>query len=76
MAQSVKQHTLGFGSRHDLMVVRSNPTSGSVLMAWSLLEILSLSLSLALALALGLALSLLLPCVRTPSLSLSLSRNK
>ena len=34
-----------FGSGHDLMVVRSSPTLGSTLTAWSLLGILSLSLA-------------------------------
>ena len=42
VAQSVKHQTLDFGSGHDLRVVRSSPTSGSVLTAWSLLGILSL----------------------------------
>ena len=41
MAQSVKRPTLDFYSGHDLTAVRSSPTSGSVLTAWSLLGILS-----------------------------------
>ena len=45
VAQLVKRLTPGFGSGHDLMV-RSSPTSRSVLVAWSLLRILSLPLSL------------------------------
>jgi len=35
VAQSVKCPTLGFGSGHDLRMVRSSPTSGSVLSAES-----------------------------------------
>ena len=35
MAQSVKHPTLDFGSGHDLRVVGSSPTSGSVLSAES-----------------------------------------
>ena len=46
MAQSVKRTTLGFGSGRDLVVHEIDPASGSVLMARSLLGILSLSLSL------------------------------
>ena len=59
MAQLVEGLTLDFGSSHDLRVVRSSPTWGSIL-AWSLLGILSafpltpppyiLSLSLSLSL--------------------------
>ena len=49
VAQFVKGPTLGFGSDHDLMVVRLSPTSGSVLTVWSLLGILSLSPSLSLS---------------------------
>ena len=57
VAQSVECLTLDFGSGHDLMVVRSSPTSGSILTAWSLLGILSLSLSLSLPLLCSLCLS-------------------
>lgn len=45
MAQRVKHLNLGFGSGQDLRVVRSSPTSGSMLCR-DLLEIHSLSLSL------------------------------
>ena len=54
--QSVEPPTLNFGLGHDLTVVRSSPTSGSVLgteLAWD-----SLSLPA-------------LPCLRVLSLSLS-----
>ena len=44
MAQSVERPTLDFSSGHDLIVVRSSPTSGSVLTAQSLLGTLSPSL--------------------------------
>ena len=44
MAQSVKRPTLDFGSGHDL-TVRQSPELDSVLIAWSLLEILSLTFS-------------------------------
>ena len=36
MAQLVKGPTLDFGSGHDLTIHELNPTSGSVLTAWSL----------------------------------------
>ena len=45
MAELVKRPTLGFGSGHDLRVVRSS-LSQSLHWAWSLLEILSLPLPL------------------------------
>ena len=51
VAQPVKCPTLDFGSEgHDLMVERLSPASGSVLIAWSLLGIVSLPLSLSLPL--------------------------
>ena len=65
MAQSVKRRTLDFGSGHDLMAVRSSPASGSVLIAWNLLWILSLSLSLPLSAS-----------MRVHTFSLSLSQNE
>ena len=43
--QSVRRPTLGFSSGHDLIFMRSNPASGSVLTALTLLGILSFSLS-------------------------------
>ena len=46
VAQSIKHTTLDFGSGHDLMILRSSPTSGSLLTAWRLLGILILPLSL------------------------------
>ena len=45
MAQLVKCPALGFGSGHDLMVVRSSPALGSAPTARGLLGILSLPLS-------------------------------
>ena len=45
MVQLVKHLTRDLGSGHDLTVVKSSPTSGSELIARSLLGILSLSLS-------------------------------
>ena len=63
MAQLVKHPTLDFGRGHDLTVMRSSPTLGSML-GMELLWILSLSLLLPLPcshvlfLALALALSL------------------
>ena len=51
VAQSVKCPALDFGSEgHDLTVVRLSPASGSVLIAWSLLGIVSLPRSLSLPL--------------------------
>ena len=44
VAQLVRLPTLDFSSDHDLMVSEIEPLSGSVLAAWSLLEILSLLL--------------------------------
>ena len=52
MAQLVKHLTLVFGSGHDLLV-RSSPTSGSVLGPWSLFKIFSLPLNLPLPLLLS-----------------------
>ena len=47
VAPSVKRLALDFGSGHDLVVHKIEPTLSSVLMVWSLLGILSLlSLSL------------------------------
>ena len=47
VAQSVEHLTLDVSSGHDLRVLRSSLTLGSMLgMAWSLLEILCLPLSL------------------------------
>ena len=66
VAQSVKHLTLDFGSGHDLPVPEIEPPSGSVLIAWSLLGILSVPLSVP------------PPCLyshaRSLSLSLSLSK--
>ena len=65
MAQSVKYPTLDFGSGHDLTKgLRSSPALGSVLTAWSLLEVLSLPPSLP------------LPCMCTSVCSLARSQNK
>ena len=49
VAQSVKCLTLDLGSGHDLMVCQFEPVLGSLLSAWSLLQILSLPLSLSLS---------------------------
>ena len=46
MAQLVKRPAFGFGSGHDLMVLRFELASGSALTVRGLLRILSLSLSL------------------------------
>ena len=46
VAQLVKRLTLDFGSGHDLTIMRSSPTLGSVLTVRSLLGILFLHLSL------------------------------
>ena len=51
MAQPVKSPTLDFGSGQDLRVVRSSPTSGSMLGIESTCGSLSLLLSLFLSLA-------------------------
>ena len=56
VTQSFGLLTLDFSSDHDLMVMGSSPTLGSVLIAWSLLGILSLSLSATPAHALSLSL--------------------
>ena len=65
MAQLVKHLTLDFGSGLDPKVhMGSTPESGSVLIARSLLEILSLALTLP------------LPCSQALSLSLSFKINK
>ena len=53
MAQALKPPTLDFGSGHDLMVCWSL-VSGSTVLAWSLLGILSLPLSALPLLALSL----------------------
>ena len=46
VAQSVKRLTLGFGSGHDLTVMRPSPSRQHAEWAWRLLGILSLPLSL------------------------------
>ena len=51
VAQLVKRLTCDFGSGHDLMVMRWSPAASSVLIAQSLLEILSPSLSASLSLS-------------------------
>ena len=57
MAQSVGRLTFDFGSGHDLMVMGLGPALGSVLIAQSLLGILSLCPSPAGSLSRSLALS-------------------
>ena len=58
MAQLVKRLTLGFSSGHDLRVVRSSPTLGSVLSEVSAWDSLPLPLPLPLPPVLSLCLSL------------------
>ena len=58
MAQWFEWLTLGFGSGHDLRFVGLSLESGSALVVWSLLGILSLCPSPQLVLSLSLSLSL------------------
>ena len=70
--EEIFNKTLDFSSGHDPRVMGSSPASGSVLTAWSLLEILSLSLSLSLSPSAPLS----HPCALALSLQKKINKNK